>query len=307
MDKVATILVHWNPVGYRRLVDNYYRCLDGLIKNGANVITVEAGLNGRYELEGPTVIRLPYKSVMWQKERLINYAASILPSKFEYVAWVDADLLFDVPDWQAQAVRQLESGKFGFVQCHSHVLYLPRNHLRYMGATDYECECVGYHIHQTGGNEAWRDLQDSDLQDKIPGGAWMSHRAFFELGLYDRHIVGGNDSCFVGALTNFPRWKIFTTAELPALRADVDHYERLLWGSGLNLKIGYVPGSCFHLWHGNPKRRGYGAARNKILIDNQFDPLTDIKTVEGVLEWASDKPDLHERMKAYFSNRQEDQ
>jgi hypothetical protein len=68
----------------------------------------------------------------------------------------------------------------------------------------------------------------------------------------------------------------------------------------------YIQSDGYHLWHGDHKNRQYGI-RNKLLIDNAFDPATDIRVGEnGLLEWASDKPELHAGVARFFANRRED-
>jgi hypothetical protein len=70
--------------------------------------------------------------------------------------------------------------------------------------------------------------------------------------------------------------------------------------------ISYVPGTIEHFWHGPKVKRAY-VDRWKILIDNHFDPTTDLKkNTYGVVELASNKPQLRHDIDRYFRSRNED-
>ncbi len=69
--------------------------------------------------------------------------------------------------------------------------------------------------------------------------------------------------------------------------------------------VGFVENACCHCWHGARRRRRY-EDRAEILVRHQFDPATDVAVEGGVLEWATDKPDLHAEVRDYFAGRAED-
>ena len=72
-------------------------------------------------------------------------------------------------------------------------------------------------------------------------------------------------------------------------------------------RIGRVPGMALHLWHGNPVNRQYGS-RKEILRRHHFDPASDLRINEdGLWEWASKKPGLHQALRDYFDARREDE
>jgi hypothetical protein len=54
------------------------------------------------------------------------------------------------------------------------------------------------------------------------------------------------------------------------------------------------------------RKRGYGE-RVSILVDNEFDPITDIcHDSQGVLKLAGNKPALRDAICSYFRSRDED-
>lgn len=110
---------------------------------------------------------------------------------------------------------------------------------------------------------------------RMPGGAWAARRESIAGGLPDRHIIGGGDWALVNS------W--------PA-----------------DKKVGCVPGTVQHLYHGSQQDRQHNT-REKILKRHQFDPQADIMVDEtGLWKWATDKPELHAEVKSYFKNRKED-
>ena len=63
---------------------------------------------------------------------------------------------------------------------------------------------------------------------------------------------------------------------------------------------------ALHLWHGDPVNRQY-VARTAMLTGQHFDPMLDLRVnTQGVWEWNSDKPQLHEAVAGYFRSRRED-
>ena len=73
--------------------------------------------------------------------------------------------------------------------------------------------------------------------------------------------------------------------------------------------VGCVPGTIAHAWHGRKANRGY-SSRWRILIDNAFDPATDLKRDwQGLyqLEVHDDRQiKLRDAIRAYFLSRNED-
>jgi hypothetical protein len=70
--------------------------------------------------------------------------------------------------------------------------------------------------------------------------------------------------------------------------------------------LGYVPGLLRHQWHGGKAQRQY-ESRWKILVDEQFDPETDIlQDAQELWQLAGNKPRLRDRLQAYFASREED-
>ena len=74
----------------------------------------------------------------------------------------------------------------------------------------------------------------------------------------------------------------------------------------VNYRVGHVPLTNEHKWHGDKKRRGY-QTRWGIFIKHGFDPLVDLKlNTFGILEFDGNKPDLEREFDCYLRSRQKD-
>src|SRR5262245_28782478 len=103
------ITSYFNPLHYRTRAENY-RVFQQHLR--VPLLTVEQGYDGRFDLDrgdATTLVQVPARDVMWQKERLLNLALESLPADCEIVVWLDADILFDRDDWPERAVEALDS------------------------------------------------------------------------------------------------------------------------------------------------------------------------------------------------------
>src|SRR5688500_17208469 len=101
------ITCYFNPVGYRRRLENY-RTFRQRLK--VPLVTVELSLDERFQLasgDADILVQLQNPSILWQKERLLNVALESLPDGCDKVAWLDCDIVFESYDWAERASRAL--------------------------------------------------------------------------------------------------------------------------------------------------------------------------------------------------------
>ena len=68
----------------------------------------------------------------------------------------------------------------------------------------------------------------------------------------------------------------------------------------------HLPATAYHLWHGDKSGRQH-STRQSILKRHKFDHRHDTKiNADGILEWASKKPNLHREVRQFFERRRED-
>jgi hypothetical protein len=284
-DRLAVVTCHFNPCGYRRLRENYWRFRAAL--RGARLFTVEVSFDGRFHLPSDWQIAATDRHVLWQKESLLNYAVARLPDQYDQVAWIDADLLFLNPQWVQDTSRMLE--QLPVVQLFEGCHFTTAG-----GAIDSHYPSV---------------LKKRRLKSSghgMPGGAWAARRELIERhGLYPFGVVGTGDQIFVDGA--FGERNQFLTQQMPpAMVADFRHWQRGLF-EDVRGQVGCTPGDVVHLFHGTRRNRRY-VERNQLLRGAGFDPTADVRvSAGGLLEWASDKPALHRGVKQYFLARREDE
>jgi hypothetical protein len=301
---LGVITSYFNPCGFRTRAYNFERFAELLLASGISLVVVEASFDGEpFTLPARyPVLRIRGRDVMGHKERLLNVAAAHLPARCTKVAWLDADVIFERPDWALETSRRLDT--HAVVQPFAEVVRLPRGHDRFQGEGEVWESFAAALV------RAPQLLVRGDFQRHgHTGFAWAARRAIFEgAGLYDACIAGSGDHMMAHAFAG--DW------ESPCIR-------RIVGPAGAHLtyfrewsrrvyaltraKVSFVPGRLLHLWHGEMKNRRY-VQRNQELFDLGFDPGGDIRVGDGgCWEWASDKPALHAWARRYFVERREDE
>ena len=244
-------------------------------------------------LHGDGVRHFELAATLWHKERLLNLLLASLPERFTKIVWLDADVLFEDPAWAPKTSALLD--RCAVVQCFDQAVHLSR-----------------------GAHEPRADdlvLDGYVAMARHPGAvhgetgfAWAIRRdALGVEGWYDRAILGGGDHLmahvFAGAATSHPCiMNLIGTAASAASFAS--------WRAQIRTRLldrpDSVPGTLFHLWHGERAMRRY-RERLEILTRHGFDPDTDIAAARnGTWMWSSDKPALHAEVARYFEERAED-
>ena len=127
MGELWGITCYFNPVGYKRRLQNYL-----LFRRHLKIplITVELAYRDGFDLPADAadiLIRLRSGDVLWQKERLLNLALAALPDRCDAVAWLDCDVVFEDDDWAARAAQALQ--RFPLIQPFQTVHETPRRNL----------------------------------------------------------------------------------------------------------------------------------------------------------------------------------
>lgn len=341
-DELWVVTTYYNPAHFRTKRVNYERFAAPIRAAGIPLVIVECAFGEEpFELEGgPEIIQVCGRDVMWMKERLINLAIARLPSHVTKVAWLDADILFENPAWAVRTAELLD--RYPLVQPHDRVGRMARGRLSFSGRTRRSFACqlqrrsesarLGGAAHGQPGI-AWaarreiiaqHGLYDAAIIDG--GDELFAHAAGGGLnvpcvrgitGAYQRRrprplTIALNRLLRIPWPRRFAKWWLARTETPPTAAADERFFAHFLeWARRLSAdvqgKIGCVPGTALHLWHGDPVNRQY-ASRNAILRRNAFDPASDILLNDDeIWEWASDKPALHRDLREYFSARREDE
>lgn len=306
-DGLWVISSYFNPVGYRRRLQNYRVFRQRL---AAPLVTVELSFDGHFQLgsdDADILVQIQGRDVMWQKERLLNVALRSVPPACRKVAWVDCDVVFSHDDWVAQASRALDEAVLVHLFQERWDTHPDARIGELRGNPESAGPSMVYKM-VAEGVAAERLLVSARRQRGLAsnGLAWATRRDVLEAhGLYDACILGSADRAILCAALG--RFADCTRALVMNGRQEA-HY--LDWArpyfETVRGRIGYIPGRVLHLWHGTVEDRQFGV-RDEALQAFAFDPFGDIAVDDaGCWRWSSAKGELHAYVRRYFDSRRED-
>ena len=255
-------------------------------------------------------VRVKGNSWVWLKENLLNIGSQNLPHDCKYILFADADIRFNnfnigneiVTALQTHKVVQpwescIDLGPHGeVIQVHRSFFACVDEGIPWLFEKEVKDGCIKYIIPRKGGIAnlfhpgfcmAWR----RGALDKVGG-------------LIETGIAGAGDHHACGALVGQ------ATKTFPG--GVHENYKKAIldWQARAEDVVrgdyGFVRGLIMHNWHGPKSKRKY-IERWAILVENQFDPFTDIfKNTNGVWELKHGKPKLRDDLRRYLKQRDED-
>jgi len=280
------------------------------------LVAAELSMNGSFQLDredADILVRLRDGDVLWQKERLLNIAASRLPEECEFVSWIDSDVVFRDPGWATEVSRALDSSRL--VQLYRECVYLGPGESPDEASAGREKTREESFSSQLGVGRRSADMLNVSWDSQAPksyhrlvgmGKGWaMRREVLARHGLYDACIVGGGDRAVLcAAVGEFDRAVEYLRMNDPRK----NHYLR--WAQpfydDIGGQLGCLDGTIAHLWHGDMGDRMY-YRRHGALAEYDFDPCTDITAgSDGCWKWSSPKRELHAYCRQFFENRFED-
>jgi hypothetical protein len=243
------------------------------------------------------------RTMAWSKECCLNLGIARLPASAKYIGTFDADVHWRVPGWAGQIVHALnlypvvQPWQTGFdlgpndehLQAHQSFAFSNFNGFPVFKKDIAKWNYYGgkYGYPHPGFAWAWtRDTLDGvgGLFELGGMGSGDHHMALALVGLADRSLPEGCGPEYPEALNIWQKRAIRT----------------------VNFKVGYVPVTIEHRWHGDKKRRGY-ISRWACFVKHGFNPLEDLRRNSfGVLEFDGNKPELEREFDLYLRSRQED-
>jgi len=305
-DILHVIAVISNPKEYKRRYELALKFIDHITTFKVSLTVVECQIGQRpfhipdSENSKYKVIRVRNNSELWVKENLINIGIKSLPSDAKYVAWIDADLEFENPNWVDQTIEALKDKDI--VQ-----LFFTCSDMNPYKKTLGVHKSFGFCFSKNIGKLANCYLNSMKGVNFHTGYAWAARIDIIRKlgGLFENAIAGSSDRhmayAFIGKISSSYPGNV-GDSYTKVLHAWSDNAYKEVKG-----KVGYVDGNINHYWHGKKADRKY-QERWSIIKDNNFDPQKDLtKNEQGVLEWtehASEK--LKKEMSDYFAQRNED-
>jgi hypothetical protein len=305
---LAVITSHFNPRGYQRPRESYYRFARSVHEAGVDLWVAELAfdddphvLSGSFSTSVMQLRGTREKNELWQKERLLNLMLDHLAKHecYDAVAWVDADVVFPDDGWPERVLTALRD--YEAVQ-----MYEDYYDLR----PDGKMSMTGRSL--VHGWKTSRVTTPVELQG-APGLAWAARFQpggwLRRLGLYDSAACSANDVLqtwgFTGEQPWPSGWRDQQHPWLLQLREWADATYRETQG-----RIGFLPMSLVHLYHGSARDRGYGKIWAHV-VNSYYDPATDVCVDEnGLLAWTDYaleyKPALVLGVRNHFAARKED-
>jgi hypothetical protein len=307
-DGLWAITSYFNPMRYRRRSLNFRAFRERL---NVPLVAVELTYGPDFELleqDADILIQLRGGAVLWQKERLLNLALQALPACCRKVAWLDCDIIFCAPEWARSACALLD--RFAMVQMFKHVHYLsPHWTPAEDSATETEFTRPSAAFSISSGVPAPTCIGHSlDIREGTSacGFAWAARRELLDQhGFFDACILGGGDRAMASAANRcFDEFMH---------RHYMNKHQRdryIAWArpfyETVRAEVGCLEGDIFHLWHGDVSERRT-RSRHEGLQRFQFDPFTDIAIDQnGCWRWNTEKREMHDYIRGYFSSRRED-
>jgi hypothetical protein len=240
-------------------------------------------------------LQLRGETPLWHKENMINLGVKhLLPSDWKAFAWVDADIEFDNPYWATYALRVLNKneGK-DFIQLFTNVYDM-----------DNDKQILNFY---TGfGYQFSKNFKKGkEINYWHPGFAWACTRKAYEQigGLLDEGILGSGDNIMCHSFIKQAPERLkkgMTTEYMDFVRTKQTKFE--------GLKLGYIPGSIRHYFHGKKENRNY-YGREDILIRHKYDPKIFItRDAKGLIIPTKEcPPEFLKDIMDYFEDRNEDE
>lgn len=299
-DLLHVVTAYANPMRWNSRCRLFHAFAEHMLASGVCLTVVECAYGERpFELgavAGARHVPVRSRTLVWNKENLLNLGIARLPHDWQYVAWIDADVFFRRADWAAETVHALQI----------HPVVQPWSDCYDLGPNDEHVQhhrsfCRLYH-------------EGLPLTPKgrpgytfaHPGYAWAATRQALDWlgGLIETAALGAGDHHMAWALAGRVHESVpggVTPGYLAPLLAWQARAERHVMRS-----ISAVSGTIEHRWHGDKSKRRY-VDRWQWLVRELFDPGTDLKrNVWGVLELAGNKPALARDIIRYFETRDED-
>lgn len=290
LPEMAVVVCHFNPLGWNSTRANYLRFLREMQSCNIPLFNVEVAFEGQSVVSAAPFlsIKADTSHMLWQKERLLNYAVANLPPRFDVIALVDADILFLNPSWHSQAIHKLR--EVPVLQLFSRMHRLDQS---------------GAMSSSFSGAVASPHPKEKEQRILRPwyGGAWAVRRDIFPL--YDRCILGGGD------VANYEGWLGLSNTWLQRQMSPAELQFYTDWSKQTTQRTagiaGSLTGDCVHMYHGQIRHRAY-AVRHAITRSWGFDPALHVAIdSNGLLEWTDHAPfGLRAAVMSYFAARLED-
>jgi len=299
-DKLNVIIVVSNPCLFARryiLMKEFVQRIE-LEEEHVNLYVVELAYGKQKfivtDQNNKNHLQIRTEHALWHKENMINVGIKkLLPSDWKAVAWIDADVEFENPNWAMDTLKILNGSK-DMVQLFSHAIDMNQN-----GEAMSIFSSFGYQYIKK------LPYSKKPINFWHPGYAWACNRKTYEKigGLYERAILGSGDNIMALSFIQKAKYAMNESYSQEYQKSILDFEKKTKL-----LRIGYIPGVIRHYYHGSKKNRNY-ANRWKLLVDYDYNPYLYLKKdANGILIPSQNcPPELISGILDYFKSRNDDE
>jgi len=281
---LAVLLVFFDYIGSARILINYLFMVEKLKLANIPVFTLELVLHGK----NPKIHDATHvygSSYLFQKEHLLRLLEKTIPQHFTKLVCLDADVIFENPDWYDQLSILLDRNHI--VQCFDVSYWLD---LSYTQTQKSAASCISA--------DRSKRFWNGQPQAVHPGFGWAFRRnQYREWGYFDKAVIGSGDTLFAYGLLDY--------------QINLDDRETIIYKNSyaswlaLYKQINYtcLNGNLYHLYHGPIPSRQY---------ISRYDAFKGIANIEDVLAvnnygvYELTQPRLNKAMFDFFKTRDDD-
>ena len=280
----AVLLVFFDYTGSARILINYLFMREKLKMANIPVFTLELVIYGQ-EAKISDSMRVYSSSYLFQKEVLIRILEEQIPQEFTKIVCLDADVIFEDPDWYDKLSIMLDT--YSVVQCFDHAYWLDITY-RYIEKQAKTCFNV----------PPGQRFYDDPTSNYHPGYGWGFRRQWYKAcGFYDLAILGSGDTLFAYGLMGYPT--LYNT-EGKLYTKSYDSWKKKL----VKCNYTFFTGNLYHLYHGPTAKRQYVSRYDYFSNYNRIEECISGQNVYGVYELNSKK--LNSNMLTFFETRDDD-
>lgn len=294
----AAVCCHFNPLHWRSRLEATLRFRELVRARGVELLTVELAF-GADDFELPAaddILQIRGHDVMWQKERLLNVGIdALLERGREAIAWLDADVVFEAPDWAERIVRTLERHRV----CQAFDRVYRRRH-----------RCDPGRYEPGAAFNVCRRREES----AATGFAWAARaEALSAVRLYDAAVFGGADrlihiACLPARFETDDRAeRALRDAARHQPAGLLEHYRRWVrrWARAVDGDLGFVEQPIQTFFHGDLSNR-YGRLKQRAALGLDPDRHLELEP-SGAWRFTSEAALLREAAIPWLRSRHEDQ
>ncbi len=283
---IAVLLVFFDYIGSVRILMNYLFMREKLKLANIPVFTLELVMTGS-KPKIRDAIHVYGSSYLFQKEHLIRLLEKQIPEKFTKLACLDADVLFDNPDWYDKLSIMLDTSKI--VQCFDIAIWLDITYTKSQ-KTSNSCLKVP---------SGKRFYDENNGKNYHPGFAWAFTRDWYnKAGFYDLAIIGSGDTMFAYGVMGYP--------------IQENNYETRIYKKSYtdwkmtteNPRCSLLPVTLYHLYHGPIANRQYVSRYSYFEEYKEIEECISGKNEDGVYELKDSI--VNSNMLTFFKTRNDD-